>query len=134
TREQLGGLSHTVGYVLEDRAYKSLPKLLKEDFGVEVEGGLKRDYMEVGRNRYEEINIIGKGKKDGREVLILGEAKTQLKKSDIDSFMEKINRLKAHLGYGEKILVFVTYQASPPVREYAKQKGVAVYFSYQFDL
>ena len=28
TREQLGGLSHTVGYILEDRSYAALPYLL----------------------------------------------------------------------------------------------------------
>ena len=32
TREQLGGLSHTFGYVLEDRAMKSLPRILKKDY------------------------------------------------------------------------------------------------------
>ncbi|MFN3946608.1 MAG: hypothetical protein ACK4LA_00795 [Aquificaceae bacterium] len=31
TREQLGGLSRTVGYLLEDRAYQHLPKLLKAE-------------------------------------------------------------------------------------------------------
>jgi len=37
---------------------KYLPKLLKEDFGIELENGLKRDYVEVSPKRYEEINII----------------------------------------------------------------------------
>ena len=31
TREQLGGLSHTVGYILEDRSYVALPHLLSKE-------------------------------------------------------------------------------------------------------
>ena len=45
TREQLGGLTHTVVYVLEDRAFKGLPSLLERD-GIEVIESLKRDYVE----------------------------------------------------------------------------------------
>ena len=52
TREQLGGLAHTVGYVLEDRSYRGLPPLLKRDFGVEITEPLKRDYIEVAPNKY----------------------------------------------------------------------------------
>ena len=129
TREQFGGLSHTVGYVLEDRAYAALPHLLKKDFGVEVEE-IKRDFIEVSPNRYEELNIIGKGKKNGTTIWILGECKTQLKKKDIDSFLKKISRLE-HFFPGEKLFVMVTYQTSPQVKRYIQQKGIKLYFSYQ---
>jgi len=43
---------------LNTELIKYLPKLLKEDFGIELENGLKRDYVEVSPKRYEEINII----------------------------------------------------------------------------
>ena len=129
TREQLGGLSHTVGYVLEDRAYTALPHLLRKDFGVEVEE-IKRDFIEVSPNRYEELNIIGKGKKKSTTIWILGECKTQLKKRDIDSFLKKFSRVE-HLFPGEKLFVMVTYQTSPQIRRYIQQKGIKLYFSYQ---
>ena len=133
TREQLGGLSHTVGYLLEDRAYRSLPRLLKEDFGIEVIGQLKRDYVEITPGTYEEVNILGKGKKEGKEIYIIGEAKTQLKKKDVDAFIKKVKKLEKGL-YGEKFLLLVTYQASPKVRKYLESKGIPVYYSYQFEL
>ncbi|SFM44245.1 hypothetical protein [Thermodesulforhabdus norvegica] len=131
TREQLGGLAHTVGYILEDRAYASLPGLLVQE-GVHVDE-IKRDFVEVSPGRYEEINILGRGTKDGKPIWILGECKTQLKKKDVDSFLKKIPRLE-HLFPGEKILVAATYQTSPQVREYLKHKGIKLYFSYQFRL
>ncbi len=130
TREQLGGLSHTVGYVLEDRAYKGLPKLLKKDLKIQVLTPLRRDYIEISPGRYEEINIIGKGRQDGKDVVIIGECKTQLKKTDIDAFIRFIKKVESVLK-GEKILIAVTYQASPPVRKYAEQKGIKLYFSYE---
>lgn len=131
TRENLGGLAHTVGYFLENEAYKYLPMLLKRDFNIEVEGELIRDYVEVSPYNFEEINIIGKGKIDGKEVVILGEAKTQLKKTDIDKFLVKVKKLDK-IYPSDKILICVTHQAHPAVRIYAKQKDVKIYYSYQF--
>ena len=131
TREQLGGLSHTVGYVLEDRAYKALPKLLKEDMEIEVIGKLKRDYIKIGRAYYE-VNIIGEGRKDSEVFLILGDVKTQLKKKDVDRFLrfcEMVEKVEDR----KQLRIAVTYQASPQVREYVKEKGVKLYFSYELD-
>ncbi|WP_353684646.1 hypothetical protein V4D30_02300 [Thermodesulfovibrio sp. 3907-1M] len=133
TREQLGGLSHAIGYVLEDRAYKGLPALLKRDFAVESIEFIRRDYIEISPNRYEEINIFGKAKTNDKEQWILGECKAQLKKTDIDSFLSKVRRVEPYLK-GEKILVTVTYQASPPVRKYAEEKGIKLYLSYEMPL
>ncbi len=133
TREELGSLSHTVGYVLEDRAYKGLPELLKRDFGIEIIENLKRDYIEVGREKYEEVNILGRARKDGKEVWVIGECKSQLKKADVDEFLKSIKKIEPFLK-GEKILIAVTYQTSPPVRKYVEEKGLKLYFSYEMPL
>ena len=132
TREQLGGLSHTVGYILEDRAYKGLPELLKRDFGVQTIS-LKRDFIEIAPKKYEEINIFGEAQKNGKRVWIIGDCKTQLKKKDIDEFLEFVQKIDKFIK-GEKILLSVTYQTSPPVRAYAQEKGVKIYFSYEMPL
>jgi len=39
-RKEVGEFAHTVGYSLKDRAYKSLPKLLKKDFDIDIEENL----------------------------------------------------------------------------------------------
>ena len=133
TRESLGGLQHTVGYVLEDRAFVGLPKLLEKDFGIKITMPLKRDYIEISPGKEEEINIIGKGKRDGREIWILGECKSQISKREVDKFLKKLNRLNKVIP-GEKILLIITYQAPPIVRRYIEEKGLKLYFSYQFPL
>ena len=132
-REQIGGISHTVGYILEDRAYKGLPGILKRDFGIESVDYLKREYIEISPGKYEEVNIVGRGKKDGEDVWIVGDCKTQLKKRDVDEFISTIQKIEKVME-GKKILITVVYQASPNVRKYVEEKGIRLYFSYEMPL
>ena len=132
TREQLGGLSMTIGYVLENEAFKALPELLKKDHGLVVEGRLKRDYLKDKRGRAIEVNILGRAKRDGEEFTILGEAKSQLSKGDIDRFIKrKLKPLEEVLGKVFPILV-THMVSSPEVKDYAAQMGIPLYFSYEF--
>ena len=133
TRKQLGGLAHTVGYVLEDRAFVGLLPLLEREYGLKVLEPLKRDFVEIGPGKYLEVNILGKAVQDGKKFVIIGECKTQLKKEDINKFLKTLNLLKDI--FTEEIFpVLVTYQASPQVQNYVRQKGLKLYFSYQFPL
>ncbi|MCS7281089.1 MAG: chordopoxvirus fusion protein [Desulfobacterota bacterium] len=131
TRENLGGLAHTVGYLLENEAYKYLPALLKKDLNVEVVGELIRDYVKISPEHYEEVNIIGKGRANGKELVIIGEVKTQLTKADVTKFLNKVNKLSKIFPV-EKLLICVTHQVHPLVKNYAEEKGIKVYLSYQF--
>jgi DNA repair exonuclease SbcCD ATPase subunit len=130
-KDEVGGLSHTVGYRLEDEAMKALPSLLQRDMDIKVIGRLKRDFLEVAPHKYIELNIWGEGKKDGRRYVIIGEAKSQLKKRDVDNFIKKAEAIKRYIPK-EQITLLVTYQTSPDVRTYAEKKGIKIYFSYEF--
>jgi len=132
TREQVGGLSATVGYRLEDEAFKALPRLLKRDYGIVVEGDLRRRFMKDNRGREVEVNILGVGRRDGERVTIIGEGKSQLSKRDVDRFIRR--RLKRFEGVFEGIFpVLVTYMISESdVEEYVRRKGIALYYSYDF--
>jgi chromosome segregation ATPase len=127
TRENLSGLSHTVGHFLEDRAIKSLPKILKK-YGIEVVGELSRDYIEVG-GEYIEVNIYGKAIKDGKEYILVGEAKTRVSIKAIDEFIEKCDLISK-----EAIKVFISYIFPPHIKEYAKEKRIILIPSYQLEL
>jgi len=130
TREQVGGLSHAVGYRLEDEAIWALPVLLKRDLNMEVLGSLKRDFLEIGPGKFIEVNIWGTARKNGSKIGILGEAKTQLKKSDVDVFIKHISKIEESTGM--KIYpILITYQTSPQVRTYVEKKGIKLYFSYE---
>jgi multidrug efflux pump subunit AcrA (membrane-fusion protein) len=132
TRRQLGGLSAAVGYGLEDRAFKALPELLRRDYGLELLERLRRGYLRDNEGQMLETNILGRAKKDGREILIVGEAKSQLSKGEVDRFLRrKLARLK---GIGPELFpVIVTYMTTAAdVEDYARGKGLALYFSFDF--
>jgi len=132
TRRQLGGLSAVVGYGLEDRAFKALPELLRRDYGIELLERLRRGYLRDNEGQMLETNILGRAKKDGREILIVGEAKSQLSKGEVDRFLRrKLARLK---GVGSELFpILVTYMTTAAdVEDYARGKGLALYFSFDF--
>ncbi|RMH76434.1 MAG: chordopoxvirus fusion protein, partial [Calditrichaeota bacterium] len=131
TKRRLGGLSDTVGYTLEDRSYLTLPRLLKKDFGIELKEGLTRKYLLDNKGEHIEVNIVGKGTQNGKEVLIVGESKSRLSKNGVNDFIRK--KLKRLEGTHENLFpVLITYMISQwDVEEYARSKGIAVYYSYQ---
>ena len=70
TRGEVGGLSKSMGYAFENEAYRYLPAVLKEKYGIEIKERIIR--AEIGGG---EINIFCKAERDGKEVLVIGEAK-----------------------------------------------------------
>jgi len=132
TRKQLGGLSNTVGYRLEDLAYRSLPGLLERDHGIQLSERPIRRYIRDNKGKEIEVNILGKAQKEGQDITVVGESKSQLSKKDIDRFRR--TRLKRLDGVFPEIFpVLITYMISQPdVEDYAAEKGIAVYYSYDF--
>ncbi|NPV29182.1 MAG: hypothetical protein HPY58_05870 [Firmicutes bacterium] len=121
TRRQLGGLATTVGYRLEDEAFKALPALLERDHGLVVKGRLTRKFVRDNRGEDIEVNIVGQAERNGRTCTIVGESKSQLSKKDVDAFIrKKLRRLEGV--FDDVFPVLVTYMISQPdVEEYAPQ-------------
>jgi len=134
TREQVGGLSITVGYILENEAMKALPTLLLKEFGLKVEDRLVRKFIKDKKGRPIEINIIGKAIRDGKKVVIIGEAKTQLSKNKVLEFLRKKIRPLEGVFKEEFFPILVTHMITQPdVEEYAYKNGIKrVYYSYEF--
>jgi chromosome segregation ATPase len=123
--ERLEGVSNSVGYSLENSAYKALPSLLKKE-GIEVSGRLVRRYWQENQ-----INIWGKGRQKGKEILILGEAKVRPSKKEIERFLriaEEIKRKEKKEAY----LLFVAHDFPPAIEELLQKKGIKYYWSYEF--
>ncbi len=123
--ERLEGLSNSVGYSLENSAYKALPLLLKKE-GVEVSGRLIRRYWQENQ-----INIWGKGSQRGKEILILGEAKVRPSRKEIDRFIKIAEEIKRK-EKKDTFLLFIAHDFPPTIEEYLKHKGIRYYWSYEF--
>ncbi len=132
TRSQLGGLSMTVGYRLEDEAFKALPDLLRRDYGIIINERLKRQYVEDKNGLKREVNIFGQAERNSAKIIVLGEAKSQLSKKNVDKYIKK--QLQSFEGVFDEIFpILITYMISEPdVEKYAKDKGIALYYSYDF--
>ena len=123
-------VSSVFRYELADMSYRTLPPILQRDHAITLKGRLKRGFLETGRNKYIEINIWGQGERDGKSIELIGEAKTQLKKRDVDKFLQTIQAIQPHIDHAIHPIC-ITYQTSPAVIHYAKEKGITLYFTYE---
>jgi hypothetical protein len=131
-QQELGGISHSIGFSLENTAYKALPSLLKRDKDIDVKGRLLRKYYVYFDGTEEQIDIYGEGiKKDGNKICIIGEGKSQLGQKDITKFLKKIERLKKEIT-AEILPLMVTHIVTPEVERLLKDQDITCYLSYEF--
>ncbi|MCX8084452.1 MAG: hypothetical protein N3C60_05970 [Calditerrivibrio sp.] len=125
---RLEGISNSVGYSLENSAYKALPKLLKK-YDIEVKDRLIRRYFGIN-----EINIYGKGIQNNKSITILGECKVSPSKKEVDKFIKIANVIKKeHEITDDLFLIFVAHNFHPHVEKYLKDKGIIHFWSYEFE-
>ena len=125
--ERLEGISNSVGYSLENAAFKALPGLLQDRYGIEVQGRLLRRY--VGDRQ---VNIWGRGRRNGRDVVIIGESKVRPSRKEVDRFLKIAHHLAAQEGWKEVVHVFVGHDIPPMVEQYLEERGILPFWSYEF--
>jgi len=127
TRTELGGLARSVGYSLENEAYRQLPQFLKEQYQIELTEKMIRFELEG-----EEINLFAKGRKGGEDILIVGEAELRL------SGVGKLRQLEKKISLIKKsypvqcLPLIVTHFARPQVLTAAREKGIMVVQSFEW--
>ncbi len=126
--DEVGGLSHTVGYGLEDKSYPALEKRLKRDFGLNVER-LYRKNLVYSANNFDEINIYGEAQTNGKTVYVIGESKAQFGPKDVTRFTKLLERAKAYLGKNIFPLA-LAYHFHPQAEEKLKQKNITYFWSH----
>jgi chromosome segregation ATPase len=71
--QEVGGLSRSVSYALENEAYRQLPAYLAAQYGIHLTERMLR--TDIGG---EEINLFALGERNGKPIVIVGETKLQL--------------------------------------------------------
>ncbi len=128
TRSELGGLASSVGYALENEAFRALPSFLGEKYGIKVVDKLVR--AEIGG---EEVNLFGRGKRDGREVFIVGEVELKLTSvSKLKQLDKKVEAVYREYGEKETVKILITHFAKTHFLERAKERGVIVVQSFEW--
>jgi predicted RNA-binding protein YlxR (DUF448 family) len=132
TREDLGGLSRSFSYAFENEAYRMLPKLLEEKYGIRVKEKMIR--TDIGN---QEVNFLARAEKEGREVYLVGEAKLRLddgkKRKDVwKELEEKVKAVKEEYGEVEVVPFLVTHFATKGFLRQAKDRGIIVVQSFEW--
>jgi len=139
TRKELGGLSRSISYGLENEAYRMIPKILKERYGIELTEKLIR--TEIGDK---EINLFGKGRQNGKELFIVGEVKLKIeerleelkrKRGELDTFEEleeKVWAVKSEYKTDNVVKLLIAHYADKKFLNKAKDKQVIVIQSFEW--
>jgi len=126
-KKEIGGLSRTVAYALENEALRMLPKFLKERYNIEIIDRLIRTEIN-GR----EVNFFAKAVKNGEEVFVIGESTLRFdskkKLSQILKSLESVTELLK----GEVVPILVTHYAKPKLKEEAEKRGILVIQSFEW--
>ena len=134
TRSQLGGLERSVSYSLENEAFRHLPDILKERYGIELKKRLIRTEI-----KNKEFNIFGIGKRNGKDVVVIGETKLRLDERRIkegrDVFKdleEKVRIIKKEYKRKEIFKLLITHFARKKFIKEAKKQGVVIIQSFEW--
>jgi len=127
-RGEVGGIARSFGYAFENEAFRMLPKVLKDRYDIEIEKKLIR--AEINGK---EINILGLGKRQGAEIVIVGEAKTRLERMEVfDDLEDKVQAIKEEYKGKEIVKVLVTHFATPYILKVADKLGIIVVQSFEW--
>jgi len=136
TNRTVGGLGQSMAYALENEAYRMIPSLLLERYGIELSERLVRTTI-----RGQEINLFGRGKRQGKEILLVGETKLRLderrrtRQGQVEIFEQlqvKAEAVAAEYPGEELLLVLMTHFARPQVLKQAEEQGIIVLQSFEW--
>lgn len=130
---EVGSLSRTMSYSLENEAYRLLPGLLKQKFGLEIEQKFVRTEING-----EEINLFGRARRNGQTVLIVGESKLRLdmrsaeQQEVFDQLERKVAAVREAYPGQEIMPVMITHYAQPAFLQEAQARGVQMFQSFDW--
>lgn len=99
TPKKVGGVSRAVGYALEGKATSGLPLVWPRVAGIQLEGSLRRVFLQDALGEEIEVNLLGCGTTaEGETVTIIGEAKARPRIRDLEKLLKTVERLRARHG------------------------------------
>ncbi len=121
--QQVGQLSETIGFTLEDLAREVAPAYLAQHHGIDV-AGLDRRFLSVEGEEIEP-DLYGEGRRDGEPVVVVGEVRSRIYGRDVESSVHRARRLAPQLP-GRPVVVLFGFVIHPSAREAARQHGAIV--------
>ena len=126
-RQEVGRLSEAYGFGLEDIARVVLPGWIYRHLQLEVE--LERRIININGRKIE-LDLYGETVKNGRRIVVIGEVKSRIYKTDVNRFYTRKYRPLVKNLDGTIIGILFGYIIYPEASERAKELGLYTVASY----
>ena len=132
-QKQMGGLSMDVGYGIEDKYLFLMEDFALHQYGIKISRA-ERKFIPYPDGKTDEVNLYMEGEKKGKRVYLIGEAKAQPGKKDIDQFAARLERLRGYFKAEVKGFM-IGYLFHPEVEEHAKANypGIDLFKTYDIE-
>jgi hypothetical protein len=136
SRSEVGGLSRSMSYALENEAYRALPAFLKAQYGIELSERLIR--TDIGG---EEINFFGRAICNGETVLLVGETKLRLderrrsrkeEQKVLTTLDQKIAAVRTEYPKEKIVPLLVTHYARQAFAQKIRAQGIILVQSFEW--
>jgi prefoldin subunit 5 len=124
--KEVGSLSSTIGFGLEDIAKVVVPGWLYRHEGIEVELGRKIIYVD---GEEIDLNLYGEGVKNGKKIVVIGEAKHKIYGDDVKKFHRNSEKARKVIK-GEIYKLMFGFLIHPSAEKEAEKRGIRVIASY----
>lgn len=128
TRSQVGGLARSAAYALENEAYRKLPAYLEAHHDLQLLDRFIR--MEI---EGQEINIFAKARRNGDEVLIVGESVLRFDDRSKAEQLEDNVTLVQETYHLPVVPLLITHYARPYLLKLAQKEGIIVVQSFEWE-
>ena len=134
--QEVGGLSRSASYALENEAYRQLPAYLKANYDIELDKRLVRSEIDD-----EEVDIFALGQRNGTPIVLVGETKLQMDRRRggrdiavqvLEQLERKVEAVQLDHPEREVVRLLVTHYARPAVHEEAQKRNVIVVQSFDW--
>jgi len=113
-RKQVGGIAHSVGQGLEAYAMERIPALLEQQFGFTTRSSMPEFLGLPGDTS--EIDVVYRGTREGRPVVVLCEVKTNITDAEVREFLEIVSRVRPSIAADDVRVLFFGYRAGESAR------------------
>ena len=127
-RTEVGALSGTFGFTLEDVARTVLPIWLDRHEQITVTT-LEREFLRTAQGE-EEVDLFAAVKSGEEDVVVIGEVKSRLGDRDVDRLRAKLERVRPSLGKKRVLPLLFGFVVHPTARERGTALGIRVVASY----
>jgi hypothetical protein len=113
-RKQVGGIALSVGQGLEAYAMERIPALLEQQFAFRTRSSMPEFLGLPGDTS--EIDVVYRGTREGRPVVVLCEVKTNITDAEVREFLEIVSRVRPSITADDVRVLFFGYRAGESAR------------------